>query len=76
MTFQSHCIMSNQESMKTDMNYCVFTKCSSQTGNIKILPNHLKEYGFKIFNLELLAKRLDFPCIRKIRSFQYMTANF
>jgi len=36
-----------------DMNYYAFTDCSSQTGNVKILPNCLKEYGFKIFNLEL-----------------------
>ena len=39
-----------------DMYHYAFTDCSLQPGNFKILPHCLKEYGFKIFNLEFASK--------------------
>jgi len=47
---------SNQEPMKIHINYYASADGLSQQGNIKILPQCLKEYGFKISNLELPSK--------------------
>jgi len=47
--------------MKIHMNHYASADCSMQPGNIKILPHCLKEYGIKIFYLELRSKEITFP---------------
>jgi hypothetical protein len=46
----------NQEPIKIHINYYASADGLSQQGNIKILSQCLKEYGFKIYNLKLPSK--------------------
>ena len=76
MNIQSRCIMVvtlSQWNRTWTTNHSLTVKHNQENYNLSTLS---KEYAFKIYNLELPTKRLHVTCIRKIWSYQIMTAEF